>query len=191
MSHSADKKAFNLLVSQGLIGKISRQLEGKQAQTAATAASCPFYHAMVPAVPQSSLPSGCHRVRCQGQLAAGPPATAPASTQKPWLTREVHVCADGYMQQEHSRCFKASWRNVPHCLATPLMKSVTAANKMVWHGFKHNLKTMQSNTVSSKCTAPGVEGKHATIWIFLRRQKHGGNIMEVAILQAAREYQWL
>lgn len=72
----------------------------------------------------------------------------------------------------------------------PLMKTVMAANTIVRHSFKHDLKAKQGNAISSKCTVPGVERcpglrKRTTIWIFLRRQKHGGNIMEVAILQAA------
>lgn len=91
-------------------------------------------------------------------------------THKPWLTREMHVCAYGYAQWCCGRRFKASQRNVPWCPATPLMKT---ANTVVWHHFRHKPRTKQGNTASGKCTAPGVEGKCATIWICQKAKAWG------------------
>lgn len=76
------------------------------------------------------------------------------------------------------------------CLATPLMKTATAASTIAWHGDKHNLKAKQCNTVPGKCSVPGMEGKHATTCVS-HKEKPWRNIMEVAISQATRAYPWL
>lgn len=124
------------------------QLQGTQAQPVAPAASCPFYHATVPAAPRSSLPSGCRRVCCHSQR----PAKAEI------LPRQRGVRVGMYRESTAD----VSKHREEMCLATPLMKTVTAASTIVRHGDKHNLKAKQCNIVPRKCTVPGVEGKHAT-----------------------------
>jgi len=54
------------------------------------------------------------------------------------------------------------------------MKTMTAANTIVWHSLKHNLKAKQGKAASRQRAVSGVEGKHTAICIFLWRQEHWG-----------------
>lgn len=54
LCHTADKKVFKLLVSQGFIGKSCASLKESKLRPEPQAVSCHFYHITVPLAPQSS-----------------------------------------------------------------------------------------------------------------------------------------